>query len=255
VQFIDPSTPKDEFGWYSPALGMQMPIVRYGNWGRALLLFPTAQSDLYDCERFFLIKAIEHLIHDRRISVFCINTINDVSWMKRDVPVPEKGRRQRLFSMYVEEEVVPHIRRVLGQPDARLGAAGASFGAFHATNAVFRRPDMFEALIAMSGFMELGEYYLQGYSDENIYYNNPGWYVPRLPEGHALDLLRHHSQLHILTGQGAYEMPEASRRFSEKLAAKGIPHNLDVWGWDVNHDWVWWRRMLPIVLGERLHGW
>jgi esterase/lipase superfamily enzyme len=50
-------------------------------------------------------------------------------------------------------------------------------------------------------------------------------------------------------------MPDASRRFAAKLAAKGIPHNLDVWGWDVNHDWVWWRRMLPLVLGERLHGW
>ena len=25
---------------------------------------------------------------------------------------------------------------------------------------------------------------------------------------------------------------------------------LDVWGHDVNHDWVWWRRMLPYYLGE-----
>ena len=234
---------------------MEMPIARYGNWGRTLLLFPTAQSDLYDCERFFLIKAVEQLIHDRRLNVFCINTINDISWMKRDVPVPEKARRQALFSGYIEEEVVPHIRRVLGNPDARLGTAGASFGAFHAANAVFRRPDMFDTLVAMSGFFELGEYYLKGYSDDNVYYNNPGWYVPAIPESPGLDLLRRHTQIHILTGQGDYELPDASRRFAAKLAARGIPHNLDVWGWDVNHDWVWWRRMLPLTLGERLQGW
>ena len=29
-----------------------MPIVRYGEWGRALLLFPTAQADFLDNERF-----------------------------------------------------------------------------------------------------------------------------------------------------------------------------------------------------------
>jgi len=29
------------------------------------------------------------------------------------------------------------------------------------------------------------------------------------------------------------------------LAAKQIPHTLDLWGHDVNHDWPWWRKMLP----------
>ena len=32
------------------------------------------------------------------------------------------------------------------------------------------------------------------------------------------------------------------------LNAKGIPHWLDVWGHDVNHDWPWWRKMLPYFL-------
>jgi len=26
------------------------------------------------------------------------------------------------------------------------------------------------------------------------------------------------------------------------LAAKGIPHELDLWGYDVPHDWPSWRR-------------
>ena len=49
-------------------------------------------------------------------------------------------------------------------------------------------------------------------------------------------------------------MPNASRRFSALLANKGIPHNLDLWGFDVPHDWPTWKKMLPYYLGERL-GW
>jgi esterase/lipase superfamily enzyme len=33
------------------------------------------------------------------------------------------------------------------------------------------------------------------------------------------------------------------------LKVKGIPHNLDLWGADVDHDWPWWRKMLPHTLG------
>ena len=28
------------------------------------------------------------------------------------------------------------------------------------------------------------------------------------------------------------------------LAEKGIPHELDVWGHDVSHDWPWWRKQI-----------
>ena len=33
-------------------------------------------------------------------------------------------------------------------------------------------------------------------------------------------------------------------RFADVLASKGIPHELDVWGHDVPHDWPSWRRQL-----------
>ncbi len=34
------------------------------------------------------------------------------------------------------------------------------------------------------------------------------------------------------------------------LEAKGIPAWIDLWGYDVNHDWPWWRKMLPYFLGK-----
>jgi esterase/lipase superfamily enzyme len=251
MEYVDPSMSRRIDSWHSPALEMNMPIVSYGYSGHPLLLFPTAAADFLENERFFLIKAVEPAIMQGRLRVFSIESINRYAWMDRQLPVPEKGRRQALYMRYIEDEVVPYIRSAIGN-DARISTSGASFGAFHAANTLFRRPDLFDATIAMSGFYDLAPDYFHGYSDSNCYFNNPAWYLPQL-EGNALDLLRHHSSIVIATGQGAYEAPDASRRLDTLLEQKAIPHWLDVWGHDVDHDWPWWRKMLPYYV-EKL-GW
>lgn len=252
IQYIDPRMPKNVEGWYSPALGLDMPIVTYGHTGRPLLVFPTAAADFLENERFFLIKSIEWAIMQGRVRVFSIESINKHAWMNEQMPVAEKGRRQALYQMYLEDEVVPYIRNVCGNPAARIAVTGASFGCFHAANTLFRRPDLFDTLIGMSGFYDLSGDYFHGYSDDNCYFNNPMWYVDKL-DGRDLDILQHHCSINIITGQGAYECPSASTRFSDLLNRKGIPHTLDLWGNDVNHDWPWWRKMLPYYV-EKL-GW
>jgi esterase/lipase superfamily enzyme len=251
MRYIDPNLPKDVFGWHSPRLSLDMPIVSYGYDGHPLLLFPTAQADFLENERFFLVKAIEHHIFAGRVRVFSIDSINRHAWMNDDVHPLEKARRQRLYAEYVEQEVVPHIQRLTG--GQRIGVTGASFGAFHAANQFFRRPDLFDTLIAMSGFYDLEPSYTEGYMNDDIYFNNPVSYLSNM-NGRDLDLLQHHCQIHIVTGQGAYEAPKKSDQLATVLGQKGIPHNLDKWGHDVNHDWPWWRRMLDHYVGSRL-GW
>jgi esterase/lipase superfamily enzyme len=253
MQFTSPNLPREIFGWHSPRLGLHMPIVRYGNWGRALLLFPTAQADYLENERFWLIKAIEPHILAGKVQVFSIDSINKFAWMNKEVSIPEKARRQALYSGYVEEEVVPHIRRVVQDPGARIAVSGASFGGFHSANAFFRRPDLFDTLIAMSGFYDLRPGYLKGFMNDEAYFNNPLGFLENLSDGHTLETLRH-NQIHILSGRGAYEMPAASERLSRLLWSKGVWNNLDLWGHDVNHDWPWWRKMLDLYIGSRL-GW
>ena len=39
---------KEVFGWRSPRLGIDRPIVRYGHWGTPLILFPTAGRWMID---------------------------------------------------------------------------------------------------------------------------------------------------------------------------------------------------------------
>ena len=248
-EYVDPSLPRRLDGWTSPGLGLEMPVVHYGTAGQPLLLFPTAAADYLECERFFLIKAIEPAIQAGRIQVTSIESINRLAWMDRNLPVPEQARRQALYAGYVENELVPWIRHRTGLSSARIATSGASFGAFHAANAFFRRPDLFGAVIAMSGFYDLSPDYLRGYSDDNCYFNNPAWYLRDL-EGEPLRRLREESKIVIVTGQGAYEAPDASRALAGLLGPRGIPHALEIWGHDVNHDWPWWRKMLPYYVDQ-----
>lgn len=247
MQFLDPQLPRSIFGWRSPRLGLEMPLVTYGHAGTPVLLFPTAAADFLENERFFLVKAIEDRIRQGRVRLFSIDSINRYAWMDKSVSVREQARRQALYSAYIEEELMPYIRLVCGDAGARPITTGASFGAFHAVNAFLRRPDLFGGTIAMSGFYDLGTSYLNGYSDDNVYFNNPLWYLPGL-DGTALEQVRHHSRIVVVTGQGQWEVPDASRRLSDALHAKDIPHLFELWGFDVRHDWPWWRRMLPYYL-------
>jgi esterase/lipase superfamily enzyme len=32
------------------------------------------------------------------------------------------------------------------------------------------------------------------------------------------------------------------------LGAKGIPHEVNLWGYDVSHDWHWWHRQIAEYL-------
>jgi esterase/lipase superfamily enzyme len=77
-------------------------------------------------------------------------------------------------------------------------------------------------------------------------------YLANLNDDYFLPRLRQADCIYILSGQGAYEAPDRSRHLSNILSSKGIPHTLDLWGHDVNHDWPWWRKMLDHYLGKLL---
>jgi len=47
---------------------------------------------------------------------------------------------------------------------------------------------------------------------------------------------------------------EETHALADLLAARSIPHDRDIWGFDVNHDWPWWRQtsVLPPASGLRI---
>lgn len=236
--------------WFSQNLNMEMPLVAYGHGGYPLLMLPTAAADYLEYERFHLVDAIRPLIDRGQVRAYSINSVNRYSLLNDQMPPQLKAELLTRYDHYITDEVLPLIRRDTGKPDARPVTTGASLGAFLAANTYFKHPDLFRGVIAISGSYDIRPY-LNGYYDDNVYFNNPVDYLSNLSDDHYLPLLRRADAIVILTGQGAYEAPERSRALSDILHARGIPHTLDVWGADVNHDWPWWRKMLPYWL-ERL---
>lgn len=235
--------------WYSPNLSKNMEIAVYGHYGFALLMFPTAGADFLEYERFYLVDSIKPLIESGKVKAFSINSINMESWMNDHVPPPYRALRQQQYNQYIVEEVVPFIRNNCSH-DTPIITTGASLGAFHAANQFFRRPDLFDGVIAMSGSYDVKEY-AGGYYDDNCYFNSPVDYLPNLADQQILDSLRAKKHIYILSGQGDYEAPERSRNLAQILSSKGIPHHLDLWGHDIPHDWPTWLAMLPHVLSTR----
>ncbi|MFN5477226.1 MAG: esterase family protein [Sphingobacteriales bacterium] len=234
--------------WYSPALGRDMPIVTYGNYGFALLMVPTAAADYLEYERFKLIDELAPFIDSGKCKVFSVNSINTESWLNKQMEGSHKAIRQNQFNEYIYNEVVPFIKNATSW-DTPIFITGASFGALHSMNLFLKRPDLINGAIAMSGVYDLTEY-TDGYYDEQVYYNSPIHYIPNLTDHYVLEQIRR-GKLIIATGQGSYEDPEANRRFSGVLHSKSLPHELDLWGHDVTHDWPTWRKMLPHFLGTR----
>jgi esterase/lipase superfamily enzyme len=235
--------------WHSPRLNKTMEVAVYGHYGFALLMFPTAAADYLEYERFHVIDAIEPFIATGKVKVFSINSINSESWLNPHAHPRDKAIRHQQFNAYVTDEVVPFIRTHC-QGRVPVITTGASFGALHAANQVFRRPDLFAGCLALSGSYDLKDY-TDGYWDEDVYYNSPLDYLPNLTDERILASLRAKQHLHFVSGQGAHEKPSSAVDLGRILERLGVPHTIDLWGQDVNHDWPWWRKMFPHYLETR----
>lgn len=230
-------------GWVSPRTGREMPVACYGHFGQPLILFPTATADYLEYERFQLVEAMRPLLEAGVVKLYSVESPNRWAWMNPRVPPWEAVHAQNAYNGYVTEELVPFVRDDCRAPGIRIAASGASFGCYHAANQLFRRPDLFNALIGMSGGFDLKPW-TRGYFDADCYFNSPIDYVPGL-SGEALKTLKKQCRIVMVTGRARDENPRSVRRFARVLRAKQIKYKADYWGKDVRHDWVWWRRMLP----------
>lgn len=231
--------------WWSPILDKDMEIAVYGYYGYALLLFPTSSSDYFNSDDNSLVDSISDLIDSGTVKVFSINSVNTESWLNKDIKPAEKAARHQQYNYYITDEIVPYINECSGG-NIPVVAAGATFGAYHAANTFFRRPDLFAGVIAMSGFYDL-KIYSGKYFDDNVYFNSPVDYLPNLNDERILGYMKDKNII-IASGRGENENPGASVRLSDILNSKGIRHWLDLWGSDMAHDFSTWCRMLPYFL-------
>jgi esterase/lipase superfamily enzyme len=232
--------------WYSERVGCDVTLLRWGELGVPVLVFPTAGGDAGEVERMGLVGALGPLLSDGRIKVYSVDSIAGRSWLERRDPL-HAAWLQNQFDGVVRWEVVPAIRNDCRSGDIEVITAGASIGAFNAVASLARHPEVFRAAVGMSGTYDLTPWMNGGWSDD-LYYSSPLHYLPGLGEGEQLSRLRTRFAI-LATGTGAHEAPGESWWLADVLGAKGVPNRVDQWpGWA--HDWPTWRAMLPGYLHE-----
>lgn len=235
--------------WWSPNLGQEMELKVYGFYGKPMLVFPAQAGRFYEYEDFKMIEAIAWFIETGRIKVFTVDSIDAQSWANWELHPAQRAQRHEDYDRYIIQEVAPFIYDHTHNRQQKFISTGCSMGGYHAANFFFRHPDIFDVMICLSGLFQL-RMFVGDYSDETVYYNSPLYYLPDLEDPWYLDQYRQ-SRIIVGVGQGAWEdtMLEDAYALQRILQAKAVPHWIDFWGRDVNHDWPWWRKMMPYFLG------
>jgi esterase/lipase superfamily enzyme len=233
----------------SRCLGRDMELKVYGHAGKPVVVFPSSGGRFFEYEDFGMVEACRPFIDSGKVTLFTVDSVDRESWLNGSAHPADRARRHNDYDRYIVEEAVPFIReRSPGAPG--LLATGCSMGGYHSANFFFRHPDVFDALIALSGVYKLTRF-VGDYMDETVYLNAPLAYLPNLDDPWYLDRYRR-SRIVVCVGQGAWEdeMAADTRSLRGILAAKGVPAWIDFWGHDVNHDWPWWRVQMPYFLGH-----
>jgi esterase/lipase superfamily enzyme len=231
---------------WSGAIGSAGTVVRYGHWGRPALVFPAEGGHAVDFENNGMVGAVAGLIDAGRLKLYCVDSYDAASWSDQEIPLEERARRHGRYESWIIGDVLPWIHRDCGGP-AEVITLGCSMGAYHAANFALKRADLFPLAMCLSGQYDPSSWNGWGERGPETYFNSPLDYVANL-EGDHLDWLRDHVSLLLVCGQGQWEDTtgalQSTKQFAALLAAKGIKHQADLWGYDVPHDWPSWRAQL-----------
>ena len=172
------------------------------------------------------------------IQLVCVDSVDGESWYNRSVHPAVRAARHVQYDSYLRHEMVPYVFNRAQRGD--LVVYGASFGAYHAANFAGRYPDVVSRAICFSGLYDVHQF-LDGYWDENCYFNCPTAYVANM----NVEWVGKLSRVGWVIATGEHDtLMQKNRDFSNLLWSKGIPNQAEFWPGVFGHDWPWWRENL-----------
>jgi esterase/lipase superfamily enzyme len=239
--------PKLRTTWFSERVERDVDVVRWGTYGRPVLVFPTAGGDAEEIERFHLVEACRELLEAGRIKIYSVDSVNGRVLLSREGDAGRQEWIQHQFFEFIRHELVPAVRADCASADLELLAAGASIGAFNALGCVCLHPDLFRSAVCMSGTYQLRRFF-DGPVGEAYAGSSPLEAIERFGDEH---LAKVRTRFVVLaSGEGANEDIGESWRAAHVLGGHGVPNRVDSWGPHWPHDWPLWRAMLPGYLDE-----
>ena len=229
--------------WFSPSLGRDMEMLVFGHSGARVLVFPTSMGRFFQWEDTGMIAELHEHLEKGWLQLFCVDSVDGESWYDKGKHPAERAVRHMQYDRYLLDEVLPFTRQ--HNSNSYLITVGASFGAYHAVSFALRYPQLVDRTIGLSGLYNVKRF-TDGYSDDNVYFNNPYDFIKNEYDEQRLKALQH---VDIILAIGREDSSCANNEaFSTILWDKGIGNALRLWdGWA--HDWPWWRQMIGLYIG------
>ena len=242
---------REFYSKHSDVLNEDMSMIVYGEGGYPVIAFQAQDAKSNNFEDFGMIDVLAPFIDEGRIQVFSVDNLDEESWSDEGGDKGARAWRQEEYFRFVTDELIPRVH-AWNNSDRRPIAVGCSMGATHAAIAAFRRPDLFQGCIALSGVYNT-HFFFGDWMDENLYNNDIPAFLTNMPADHPYVDLYNQRQLVMCVGQGAWEEGVDDLRYIDgQLNRLGVEHWCDFWGTDVNHDWPWWRKQMPYFMNEVL---
>ena len=92
-------------------------VVRYGHYGRPVLVFPSEQGRAWDFEANGMVDAVGDLVEAGRIKLYCVDSVDDRTWSDQGISLEDRARGHAAYTSWVTDRVLPVDGR--GQPRAR----------------------------------------------------------------------------------------------------------------------------------------
>lgn len=238
--------------FYSRNLNRDMPFKRYGHKGKVVIVFPSSGGSFHEYEDFKMIESIAWYIDNGHIQVFTPDSVDKEAFLAKNKSPYDMAMMQNAYDRYIIEELIPFIKNHTANMGPYL-ATGCSMGAYHALNFLLRHPDVFDTTIALSGVYDIRYMLNSNYTEKEVYENSPVDYIWNQNDGWFIDHYRKNNII-VATGQGRWEEQSIkdTRKMEEAFNFKNIPAWIDYWGYDVDHDWPWWRVQMSYYLGKLL---
>jgi esterase/lipase superfamily enzyme len=226
--------------WWSHDLQRDMELLVFGHAGTKVLVFPTSMGKYFEYEDNKMIAAVADRLEAGQLQIYCVDGVDSESWYNKRAHPYWRLQRHLQYERYILNDVIPLMWNKNWTP--RTIVTGCSFGAYHAVNFAFRNPDKVTGCVTMGGSFDIRSF-LDGWSSEDVYFNNPPDYLANCTDGWRYNHIR------TVLATGEWDMCwQKNEEFAAILRARGIRHELSVWGDQSYHDWPWWRPMARAYL-------
>ncbi len=172
----------------SQAMERRVHLWRFGHFGPPLLVFPSASGMAHEWEAHGMVEALGDWLEAGKLKLYCTESNVAEAWTRKEEPPAIRIKRHQAFEQYVATELASWIRKDCRSQEIPIAVTGTSLGAYYAANFALKFPTVFRYALCLSGRYDV-TWLTDGFSNQDIYFNNPMAYVPNLA-GEQLDRVR-----------------------------------------------------------------